>query len=171
MKHKIIISAFSIIILFGLLSANCAIAQTEGGIGTYRPFTSSASFYYLSKPGEVTMLINIWGAVRNPGRYEVPTSTNLVHLLSYAGGPTPDAELDEVRVTRSFSKDGVFTKSEIFVNLEDLAKTDESQLVLYAGDTIFLDQSRWDDIVTVITTAAIITTAITNVIIARERLR
>jgi protein involved in polysaccharide export with SLBB domain len=38
------------------------------------------------------MQVNIWGFVKNPGRYEVPSSTDLIQLISFAGGPVQYAE-------------------------------------------------------------------------------
>ena len=48
---------------------------------------SPAAYYNYSEPADVTMLVNVWGTVRNPGLYEVPEHTTLSHLLSLSGGP------------------------------------------------------------------------------------
>jgi hypothetical protein len=48
---------------------------------------SPASFYNYSEPADVTMLVNVWGTVRNPGLYTLPEKTTLSHLLSLSGGP------------------------------------------------------------------------------------
>jgi len=149
--------------------------QTEGGIGSGNPNTSAAAFYYVSKSGELTMQVNIWGAVQRPGRYEVPTSTDLVQLVSYAGGPNIDAAIDDVRITRLNKKEKDVIKSEYYVDLEKLSTTEESKLELNPGDTIFIDhRAGWStvrDVITIVTTAAIITSAIANVIIAKERFK
>ena len=50
-----------------------------------------------SRPGGQ---VNIWGFVQKPGRYEVPSSTGLIQLISFAGGPVQYAKLDEVKLTR-----------------------------------------------------------------------
>lgn len=52
--------------------------------------------------GKVLMKINLWGGVRRPGIYHVPLGTDLVSLISYAGGPRAEAEMDEIRIRRSF---------------------------------------------------------------------
>jgi len=135
--------------------------------------TSAASFYYISKPGELTMQVNIWGSIRNPGRYEVPTSTDLIQLLSYAGGPTVDAKLSQVRVTRLLKKGGDGNvRDQYYVNLDDLSQVDESKLILYSGDTIFIGRTLWSsfrDALTIVSTAAIVTTAVANIVIASNR--
>ncbi len=150
-----------------------AYSQTnESGIAPILPSASAASYYYISKPGELTMQVNIWGSVRNPGRYEVPTSTDLVQLVSFAGGPTTDAEIDEVQVIHTPKMGEPIDRDKIVVDLSKLNQMDPSKLTLRPGDTIFIDHSGWAsfrDILTVVTAAAVITSAVANVIVAEHR--
>jgi len=142
---------------------------TESGMGSILPSASAASYFYVAKPGELTMQVNIWGDVQHPGRYEVPSTTDLIQLISYAGGPTREAKLDEVRVTRFTKTRGVVQKSEFTVDLEHFVKTDETKLPLFPGDAIYLDyvtRLNARDVFTVITTAALVTAAIAQMIYA-----
>ena len=171
---KLLFTVCFLVILIEMAFVKSTYAQSEAGIGSINPNSSPAAFYYISKPGEVTMQINIWGAVQRPGRYEAPTSTNLIQLVSYAGGPNQDAKIDKVKIMRWIKKNDGTSKEEYFVDLEELSTIDESKLVLYPGDTIFIDHTSWStvrDILTVVTTAALITSAIVNVIIVDRRLR
>ncbi len=47
---------------------------------------------------QVTMTVNVWGEVRNPGAHQVPWNADLVAALSAAGGPTSQADLDNVQI-------------------------------------------------------------------------
>jgi len=49
---------------------------------------------------EVLIEVQIWGQVAKPGRYRVPVTTDVVGLISYAGGPTEDAALSRVKLVR-----------------------------------------------------------------------
>lgn len=49
---------------------------------------------------EVLIEVQVWGQVARPGRYRVPVATDLVGLISYAGGPTEDAALSRVKLVR-----------------------------------------------------------------------
>jgi hypothetical protein len=51
-------------------------------------------------PGAVLMPVNLWGAVGRPGIHHIPTRTDLVTLLSLAGGPLTDADLGDVAIKR-----------------------------------------------------------------------
>jgi protein involved in polysaccharide export with SLBB domain len=143
---------------------------SSGGLGPALS-TSAASYYFVSKPGELTMQVNIWGYVRNPGRYEIPTSTDIVQLVSFAGGPIQDAKLDEVKVTRFLRRETGISRGEFFVNLEDLSRVDTAKLILYPGDTIFIDHTGWvslRDLIGVVTVVAVITSAVAQVVLVTQ---
>jgi protein involved in polysaccharide export with SLBB domain len=136
------------------------------------PSASAASYYYIAKPGELTIQVNVWGFVKNPGRYEVASSTDLIQLISFAGGPVQYAKLDEVKLTRLILNDSTGRKREILFDLEHLDKLEQSSLTLYPGDTIFIDHTGWltlRDVFSFVTTAAVITSAIAQIMWASKR--
>jgi len=113
------------------------------------------------------MQINVWGNIKNPGRYEVSIATDLVQLVSYAGGPTEDAKLDEVKITRFIKTESGVSRAQFLVNLDDLYRVNESSLVLQPGDTIFLDRTNWSsirDVLSIVTTVAVLTATVTTVV-------
>ncbi len=173
LKNVLVFPVLTAGLFLGMIKPSSAGAQViQGGLAPTLPSASAASYYYISKPGELTMQVNVWGSVRNPGRYEVGSTTDLIQLISYAGGPAADAKLDEVQITRFQMSNGLRSISQYSVDLDHLATVDSSKLVLYPGDTIFIDRSGWTafrDVLTVVTTAAIITSAVANVIIASNR--
>lgn len=145
-----------------------ALAQNVGNpFGTQGPQTSQASYYYVAKPGELTMQVNLWGDVLKPGRYEVPITTDLIQLISLAGGPTRDANLSEVQISRFSRSSAGIQKYQAKINLADFFKTEEAKLALQAGDAIFIDyETRLNirDAITIISTAALITIAVSQAI-------
>ena len=149
--------------------ATASLSQNiESGFGSVLPQTSVASYYYVAKPGEMTMQVNIWGDVQKPGRYEVGTTTDLIQLLSFAGGPTREADLSQVRISRFVKSSEGILKQQVKVNLEDFFKTDEATLPLFPGDAIFVDYTvrlNIRDLFTAIATAAFVTTAIATVLL------
>ena len=67
----------------------------------------------------------IWGQVRNPGMYIIPDNTNLLTLISSAGGPTENAKLSKVRIIRP-TADG---EKVIWVNLKEYIETGNENLI------------------------------------------
>ncbi|HOO13982.1 MAG TPA: SLBB domain-containing protein [Candidatus Marinimicrobia bacterium] len=59
----------------------------------------SASKYILSTGSDaMLMTVKIWGEVTRPGLYDVPIGTDLIDLISAAGGPTTRANLSKVKL-------------------------------------------------------------------------
>ena len=149
--------------------------SVQGGFAQSLPSASAAAYYYVAKPGDLTMQVNVWGFVKNPGRYEVSSSTNIVQLLSYAGGSLQYAELTDVKVLRMISDSSGRTDTSMFeysIDLDDIKSLTAAELGLLPGDTIFIDHTGWltvRDVFSVITTAALITSAIAQVLIASSR--
>lgn len=139
----------------------------ESGISLSQPVYATPANYSIAKPGELTMQVNVWGQVIHPGRYEVSIQTDLVQLLSYAGGPGPDAKMASVKITRFIRTDNGVSKSENFVNLENLYRVNDSQLILQPGDTIFIDETSWTtlrDILTVVGSVVVVAATVSTVV-------
>jgi protein involved in polysaccharide export with SLBB domain len=145
------------------------LAQTmDSNIGVSKSGASSAAYYFISKPGEITMSVNLWGHVRNPGRYEVPISTDIVQLISYAGGPSSEADLGTVKIARVVRGVDAIRTVEFDVSLKRLDKLDEKARRLEPGDTIFIDSISvtFREVFDIATTTALIAATIMNVILA-----
>ncbi len=58
------------------------------------------SQYLVGGESELEMVVHIWGEVIKPGEYRVPYDTNVLELISKAGGPTKYANLTKIQLTR-----------------------------------------------------------------------
>jgi hypothetical protein len=154
--------------LFFLLEAGhvIALAQYESGLEPRASSVSSAAYYYISKAGEITMPLNLWGEVRLPGRYEVPISTDLVQLISFAGGPLSGAKMSAVKITRIERREDEIRKVEFSLDLEHLDKIDTQTLSLRPGDTIYIERTAfaWPDAINLLTAASTVAIAVATVL-------
>jgi protein involved in polysaccharide export with SLBB domain len=160
-----------LLLVITIIFFTCMISNAQSNLTTGLSTAQAAAFYYIAKPGEITMQVNVWGFVQKPGRYEIPISTDLVELLSYAGGPEQYAKLNKVKIIRLADSTGA-GRRDILVDLTDSEEMTANNLTLRPGDTIFLDHTSWvtiRDVFSVVTTAAIITAAVSQVIIASRR--
>ncbi len=105
-------------LLFFLTITFCELKAQDIKIGSSENrFNSQGGFYDYSDPRYVNIMVNIWGYVRFPGKYYVPENSRALDLLSYAGGPTPDAFLNDIRLYRgSTDKEGLLK----VLNFDDL---------------------------------------------------
>ena len=94
MKSNYLIGILFVIIE---LSAYAQITDVElGRSSTY----SRSGLYDFSDPGAINIKVAVWGYVSRPGKYIVPDYTTVSDLLSFAGGPYQDAEMNDLRIYR-----------------------------------------------------------------------
>lgn len=132
-----------------LLCGQIAFAEgADAGAGMSAPMTSAGSFNNssvylysgtLSGSEQLKIITYIWGQVQKPGLYVVPDDTDLLTLLSSAGGPTEDAKLTKVRIIRP-TEDG---EKVIWVNLKKYMETGDQELIpqMKPGDTVIVSGS------------------------------
>jgi polysaccharide export outer membrane protein len=91
---------------------------------------------YLRDPSiEVSLLrrVNVQGAVRNPGLYQVDQTQTIADVLAQAGGATPDGKPDRVELLR----DGVRTG----IRLQKDTRLFGS--AVHSGDQLWVPQRSW----------------------------
>lgn len=107
-------------------------------------YRQQGGFYDYSDPRYVNIMVNIWGYVRYPGKYYVPEQSKIIDLISYAGGPIPDAHLDDVRLYRTnqmgstefmkFNIEDLMFKSKNVTNVESLPQLKAGDIVVVPGE-------------------------------------
>ncbi len=134
---------------------------------------------YILTPGQkLQIVVHIWGEVNRPGQYLVPDGTNVLELISLAGGPTEFSKLSNVKLTREsivsktqqvenkeVKKDEniikLVDKKIIKINLKKYLERDQSESlpILKPGDVIKIKKnlwSRWQTLVRVVSQIAIV---------------
>jgi len=137
LRKVLSLSVIASILLFG--TATVSLAQTEAD--AQRDELKSASQYYLERGTESKMMmkVNVWGAVKQPGSQYVPDGTDLIGVLSAAGGPADGAKLSKVRLVRNFNGD----KHHQVINISRCLKKGDVQNLpeLKPGDTVIVPKS------------------------------
>jgi hypothetical protein len=116
-------------------------AQTMGTSSSsgYQSAANNSAYFYsgsISGSEQLKIYTYIWGQVIKPGLYIVPDDTDLLALISLAGGPTEDAKLSKVRIIRPTSEG----EKVIFIDLKSYIETGDEKLIpiLKPGDTVIL---------------------------------
>lgn len=122
--------------------------------------------------------VHIWGEVNRPGEYLVPDGTDILELISKAGGPTIYSNLKNVILTRrpyyysrfyNTSADSNFLYKKEFdnsrnkvikLNLKEYldGESEESTLILQPGDVVRVNRNiwyKWQNIIRVVSQIAI----------------
>ena len=110
-----------------------------------------AAQYFLGTGDEILIKVNVLGFVQRPGQYLVPRHTDLLSLISFAGGFQQGAKLTKIQIIRKGVLDvsgngrsGQQSKDKIMaVNVKhyfESGKADEIP-TLQAGDMVLVTQS------------------------------
>ena len=67
--------------------------------------------YQIGPDERLLITVHIFGEVRIPGEYLVPDDSNILELISKAGGPTEFSNLSNVRITRGLTGISNVTKN------------------------------------------------------------
>ncbi len=96
--------------------------------------------YMLGSEDELLIPVNIWGFISRPGQYWVPNNTDLMSLISFAGGPTESGKISNIRIVPSEPKTKPYN-----VNIKKYLDTGDSRLVpmLKPGDTVVVKGSTF----------------------------
>ena len=129
-----------------------------------------AAYYRYAESDDVTIQVSVWGAVRNPGIYEVPRDFTLNSLFSAAGGPslqvrqesdTQTIRLQLVRETEGGQRQVVYSET-----MEGEIVVSEANPPLQEGDVLtvesFIERGiNWRDFLSIGTSiASLVLTAV-----------
>ncbi|MBC7396383.1 MAG: SLBB domain-containing protein [Bdellovibrionales bacterium] len=122
--------------------------------------------------GAVMMRVNLWGGVHQPGIYNIPVGTDLVTLLSYAGGPNQNAELSDTRIKRTIGT----TEEVIKIDVDDILKGKPVLGLnsgLHVNDIVVVPETRpivsQNTILLLSVIATVASIAVASVVLAKSR--
>lgn len=119
--------------------------------------------------GVVMMKVNLWGAVKKPGIHHIPVKTDLISLMSYAGGPNDNAIMDDVVIKRQQGQ----SQRKISVDLSQVIHAENNyDLTLQPNDIVVVSAKKpWisqDSFMAVILASTIASTILTIALISEK---
>ena len=119
--------------------------------------------YLIGAEEKLEMIVHVWGEIGKPGEYRVSDDTNVLELISKAGGTTEFSNIREVILTREGSHNlqlannsTKFPKRVIKINLKEYLEKEKYKPLpkLHPGDVITVKRNKWYRWQTVIRLAA-----------------
>jgi protein involved in polysaccharide export with SLBB domain len=105
----------------------------------YVPAVAVSETIARRSPLQKSVLIYIYGAVTRPGPYQYEMNTNVMQAVINAGGPTPDADIEHVRVV---GMDSVNTQLAVIDFNRYNREPHNPPIILKPGDTVYLPRRR-----------------------------
>lgn len=120
--------------LMATTTVQAASAQSEYGLlGDIKPPQQSAEYIFRSSPKESLISVQLLGAVTRPGIYYVPSNTDLLKLLTLAGGSTTNADLSEVLVRKLEPKTWGEIQNKAVNEYQGAYEIDAEKIIKYGG--------------------------------------
>ena len=145
MEYKSLKKTF--VILFLIVFPIIISAQNNDiqiGSGLNKIGLTQGGLFDFSDPSSVNIKVSVWGFVKFPGKYVIPVYSKINDLLSYAGGPTEEARLEEMRIVRtdsSSSKQIIYNLNFNDFLMDPKFSVDSSVQSLKAGDVLLVSGS------------------------------
>lgn len=136
MKKTILIFTFLLAITSSMIAQDDV--QIGSNLNNYRQ--AQGGLFDYSDPSGINIKVQLWGYVKYPGYYVIPSNSTMNELISFAGGPLEDAMMEDLRIYRK----GNDQKSELikynFNDLlwEDSITTELNFPELNAGDIVLV---------------------------------
>lgn len=99
---------------------------------------------------KLQIVVHVWGEVHQPGQYVVPDGTNVLELISMAGGPSSHSNLGNVRLTREETykaNNGKLYKRKVIykVDMDKYLNQKRLELIhtLKPGDVVQVKRNSW----------------------------
>ena len=169
MKKKLLLTTLLILIMslfaqedIDLFDMNLSTSPstTTSTQGNVNPGTTMISpDYIIGQNDEIMINVNVWGEIYKPGHYMVPSTTDLLTIISNAGGPKANANIGAIKIVRINAEED--ENSIILIDLENFLQTGNYDLIpiLKPGDTIVVPgnfMKYFSDFINVVAKVALI---------------
>jgi len=123
--------------------------------------------YLVGEESRLEMVVHVLGEVTRPGEYRVSDETDVLELISKAGGPTEFANLGDVSLRRREPFDSVQKAGEpllVKIDLTDFLKNrnEPAPPLLYPGDVVTVPRNKmagWRTAFTLIRDVSVVVSA------------
>ncbi len=144
MKLKFLTFALSLL----FFCVNLYAQNGKDKIGSEELKINGTNYFNYADKEKVNIEVNLWGYVKNPGKYLIPKGTTFIDLITLGGGPVLESKLEDIRIIRP-KNDTLRITEEQIINLnyndylwgEGANPTKKINPVLMSGDIILVPGS------------------------------
>lgn len=104
------------------------------------PYGGAQYYMNIGEDRGLEINVQVWGCVEKPGAYYVSKTTDLVGLMSFAGGASKTANIKRIKIVRSNPKPEVIT-----VNLTKYFSSPKPELIplMKPGDVVIVPEGTY----------------------------
>jgi hypothetical protein len=130
---KTLVKLFMAFVTFwSSISAASALGDL-GSIGDIKMPAQASEYMFRSSPKESLISVQLLGAVQKPGVYYVPSNTDLLKVLTLAGGSTNGGDISEVMVRKTEPEKWANIRSKALDEHRGTYEVDVQELIRQGG--------------------------------------
>ncbi|WP_413295231.1 SLBB domain-containing protein [Bdellovibrio sp. HCB185ZH] len=126
-------SRYVIALVFTLNSVAFAQSPDSLGVSDIKQPQQASEYIFRSSPKESLISVQLLGAVTRPGIYYVPPSTDLLKLITLAGGAGSTGDMSEITVRKLEPKSWAEIKSKAVSEYQGAYEVDAEKVIKYGG--------------------------------------
>jgi len=116
-----------------------------GSVGDIKTPQQASEYIFRSSPKESLISVQLLGAVQKPGIYYVPANTDLLKLLTLAGGSANGSDMSDVMIRKSEPEKWASIQNKALDEHRGTYEVDVQELIQQGGGNVL--QMNHDDLV------------------------
>jgi competence protein ComEA len=120
-------------VVFLVSTTQMAYAQDFGLLSDIKPPQQASEYIFRSSPKESLISVQLLGAVNKPGIYYIPANTDLLKLLTLAGGSTNGGDISEILVRKAEPKAWSDVNTKAVNEYQGGYEVDAEKILKYGG--------------------------------------
>jgi len=141
-----------------------------------------SGIHYFGAKDKFNIEVSVWGLIAKTGRFIVPKGTTLFDIISFAGGPDADNQIEEIRIVRlkndslnifkdeilSFKYEDFLIEDKHLTNIKNNPELLPGDIAIFLGSKKITSREIWTFVLQ-ITTVLISLASLTVVILRYNR--
>ncbi len=103
-----------------LISSQGSLAQT----------TQYKEDYRMTEDQKLEIIVHVWGEIKDPGQYSVPDGTDVLELISLAGGPNEYSSLSNVILSRELKNNDLSPSEKTLLKKRKHIKMGQGKMII-----------------------------------------
>ena len=120
-------------VVFFFSTTQLAYADDFGLLSDIKPPMQSSEYIFRSSPKESLISVQLLGAVNKPGIYYIPVNTDLLKLLTLAGGSSNGGDISEILVRKAEPKAWADINTKAVNQYQGAYEVDAEKILKYGG--------------------------------------
>ncbi len=120
-------------VVFSWSTMNVAQAQDLGLFSDIKAPQQASEYIFRSSPKESLISVQLLGAVNKPGIYYIPVNTDLMKLLTLAGGSSNGGDISEILVRKAEPKAWSDISTKAVSEYQGAFEIDAEKIIKYGG--------------------------------------